>query len=162
MCYFWSSKRPNKMPLASEVITKHIDALQKGPKPHALEKKSIPSCITPFQVPSRSLHTCTPNSLTLIPSTWIGRGWREWATGGRGPCVGGLEEDLEGRAEELDQRSGGAPMVSPLASASTLEWNWLSTWFLTITLLLMPRHRVRARLHISSSLFLSLRPKAEQ
>lgn len=63
-------------------------------------------------------------SLTLIPSIWTGRGREERAVGGRGPCLGGLEEDLEGGAkEELDQRRGGAPVVSPLASASTREWN---------------------------------------
>jgi hypothetical protein len=56
---------------------------------------------------------------------------------GRGPCLGGLVEDLEGGVEEeVDQRREGAPMVSPLASASTREWNWTSTGFLTITLCL--------------------------
>jgi hypothetical protein len=29
-----------------------------------------------------------------------------------------------GAKEELDQRRGGAPVVLPLASASTREWNW--------------------------------------
>jgi hypothetical protein len=53
-------------------------------------------------LPGRSHHSRTPplSMFNPLDLDWRGRGER--AAGGRGRCVGGLEEDLEGAEEELD------------------------------------------------------------
>jgi hypothetical protein len=53
-------------------------------------------------LPGRGHHSRTPplSMFNPLDLDWRGRGER--AAGGRGRCVGGLEEDLEGAEEELD------------------------------------------------------------